>query len=81
MKLILNSSRSDHKVKTLYNPSVGFFAPRRADESWMLPLDPVETHAEDVYREGNAWNYLWFNTVYMPGLIDLLVVPTRLPQS
>ena len=61
--------------KTLYNPSLGFFAPRRADGSWILPLDPVEPHAEDVYREGNAWNYLWFNTADIPGLIDLLGGP------
>jgi len=67
--------KRSQSYKTLYNPSVGFFAPRRADGSWILPLDPVEPHAEDVYREGNAWNYLWFNTVDMLGLIDLLGGP------
>jgi predicted alpha-1,2-mannosidase len=61
--------------KTLYNPSLGFFAPRRADGSWILPLDPAEPHAEDIYREGNAWNYLWFNTGDIPGLIKLLGGP------
>jgi putative alpha-1,2-mannosidase len=68
-ELFLKRSES---YKTLYNASLGFFAPRRADGSWILPLDPVEPHAEDVYREGNAWNYLWFNTGDIPGLIDLL---------
>lgn len=52
-----------------------FFAPRRADGSWIVPLDPVEPHAEDVYREGNAWSYLWFNTGDIPGLVELLGGP------
>ncbi|MHA4812174.1 GH92 family glycosyl hydrolase [Flavitalea flava] len=56
----------------LYNPSTGFFTPRRADGSWILPLNPFDFHAEDIYREGNAWNYLWFNIGDIPGLISLL---------
>ena len=71
-ELFLKRSQS---YKTLYNASLGFFVPRRADGSWILPLDPVEPHAEDVYREGNAWNYLWFNTGDVPGLIELLGGP------
>jgi len=59
----------------LYNASVGFFCPRRADGSWILPLDPVEPHAEDIYREGNAWNYMWFQAGDIPGLINLLGGP------
>ncbi len=64
-------ARSRNYVK-LFNPSEGFLCPRRADGSWILPLDPVEPHAEDMYREGNAWNYLWFNAGDIPGLVDLL---------
>jgi putative alpha-1,2-mannosidase len=56
----------------LYNASVGFFCPRRADGSWILPLDPIEPHAEDIYREGNAWNYLWFQAGDIPELVSLL---------
>jgi putative alpha-1,2-mannosidase len=67
--------KRSQSYKTLYNASLGFFAPRRADGSWILPLDPVEPHAEDMYREGNAWNYLWFNTGDIPGLIGLLGGP------
>jgi predicted alpha-1,2-mannosidase len=67
--------KRSQSYKTLYNSSLGFFAPRRVDGSWILPLDPVEPHAEDMYREGNAWNYLWFNTGDIPGLIDLLGGP------
>jgi putative alpha-1,2-mannosidase len=80
-KLIGNDSdyefflKRSQSYKTLYNSSLGFFAPRRADGSWILPLDPVEPHAEDMYREGNAWSYLWFNTGDIPGLIDLLGGP------
>ena len=31
--------------KKLFNPSAGFFLPRNADGSWLLPCDPVEPHA------------------------------------
>ncbi len=65
-------SRRSENYKLLYSPRSGFFAPRRADGSWIEPLDPVEPHAEDIYREGNAWNYLWFNVGDLPGLIALL---------
>ena len=71
-EFFLNRSQS---YRTLYNATLGFFAPRRADGSWILPLDPVEPHAEDIYREGNAWNYLWFDTADIPGLIDLFGGP------
>jgi putative alpha-1,2-mannosidase len=61
--------------KKLFNPATGFFTPRKADGSWILPLDPIEPHAEDIYREGNAWNYLWFNIGDVSGLVDLLGGP------
>jgi putative alpha-1,2-mannosidase len=67
--------KRSNSYRALYNSSLGFFAPRQKDGSWIVPLDPVEPHAEDIYREGNAWNYLWFNTADMPGLIDLLGGP------
>ena len=57
--------------KKVYNESVGFFMPRNADGSWKL-LDPADMHAEDVFREGNAWNYLFYVMGDIPGLIDLL---------
>ncbi|WP_275066515.1 glycoside hydrolase domain-containing protein [Acidisarcina polymorpha] len=69
--------KRSQSYKGLYNTSLGFFAPRRADGAWILPLDPVEPHAEDIYREGNAWNYLWFNTADIPGLINLLGGPRQ----
>ncbi|HZL08373.1 MAG TPA: GH92 family glycosyl hydrolase [Prolixibacteraceae bacterium] len=58
--------------KKLFNPSTGFFTPRNIDGSWILPLNPYNFHAEDIYREGNAWNYLWFNVGDIPGLVNLL---------
>lgn len=72
--------RSKNYAK-LFNASEGFLCPRRADGSWVVPLDPVEPHAEDMYREGNAWNYLWFNTGDIPGLIDLLGGPGKFSQK
>lgn len=58
--------------KNLFNTSTGFFTPRKTDGSWILPLNPFNFHAEDIYREGNAWNYLWFNCGDISGLIELL---------
>ena len=46
-------TRAKNYVK-LFNAAEGFFCPRRADGSWILPLDPIEPHAEDIYREGNG---------------------------
>lgn len=58
--------------KKLFNPETGFFTPRRTDGSWVLPLNPFNFHAEDAYREGNAWNYMWFNAGDVSGLVELL---------
>jgi putative alpha-1,2-mannosidase len=58
--------------KKLYNPLTGFLTGRRADGSWILPLNPYNFHAEDMYREGNAWNYLWFNVGDIRGLVELM---------
>jgi len=63
----LERSRNYKKV---YNSSVGFFMPRNADGSWKL-VDPIDVHAEDIYREGNAWNYLFYVMHDIPGLIEL----------
>ncbi|MGQ8336942.1 GH92 family glycosyl hydrolase [Sunxiuqinia sp. A32] len=58
--------------KKMFNSSTGFFTPQNPGGSWILPLNPFDFHAEDIYREGNAWNYLWFNIGDIPGLIELL---------
>jgi putative alpha-1,2-mannosidase len=63
--------------KKLYNPATGFLTPRNADGSWILPLDPAKPYAEDVYREGDAWNYLWYQMGDIPGLIELIGDTTR----
>lgn len=60
--------------KNVYNSSVGFFMPRNADGSWFL-VDPYDVHAESIYREGNAWNYLFYVMGDMPGLVDLMGGP------
>ena len=73
-------ARAKNYVK-LFNAAEGFFCPRRADGSWILPLDPIEPHAEDIYREGNAWNYLWFDVGDIPGLVDLLGGPGKFSEK
>lgn len=64
-------ARSKNYAK-LYDKSVGFFRGKNGDGTWVSPFDPVEPHAEDVYREGNAWGYLWFVMQDLPGLIKLM---------
>jgi len=67
------SDRSKN-YKNVYNASVGFFMPRHEDGSWLL-VDPYDVHAESIFREGNAWNYLFYVMGDMPGLVDLLGGP------
>ncbi|HZL08374.1 MAG TPA: GH92 family glycosyl hydrolase [Prolixibacteraceae bacterium] len=64
-------SERSKNYKNVYNKSVGFFMPRNADGSWLL-VDPFDVHAESIYREGNAWNYLFYVMGDVPGLIDLM---------
>ncbi|MGQ8336948.1 GH92 family glycosyl hydrolase [Sunxiuqinia sp. A32] len=64
-------SQRSKNYKNVYNESVGFFMPRYADGSWLL-IDPYDVHAESIYREGNAWNYLFYVMGDIPGLVDLM---------
>ncbi|ETZ19233.1 GH92 family glycosyl hydrolase [Pedobacter sp. V48] len=67
-------SERSKNYKNVYNASVGFFMPRHADGSWLL-IDPYDVHAESIFREGNAWNYLFYVMGDIPGLVDLLGGP------
>jgi putative alpha-1,2-mannosidase len=67
-------SERSKNYKNVYNASVGFFMPRNADGTWLL-VDPYDVHAESIFREGNAWNYLFYVMGDVPGLIDLLGGP------
>lgn len=66
----LFSERSKN-YKNVYNPTVGFFMPRNPDGTWFL-VDPYDVHAESIYREGNAWNYLFYVMGDIPGLVKLV---------
>jgi putative alpha-1,2-mannosidase len=67
-------SERSKNYRNVYNASVGFFMPRNADGTWLL-IDPYDVHAESVFREGNAWNYLFYVMGDIPGLVDLLGGP------
>ena len=43
--------------QNVYDPSFGFFRPKKADGSWAPIGDPTAMHK--AYVEGNAWHYLW----------------------
>ncbi|MCC6903084.1 MAG: GH92 family glycosyl hydrolase [Polyangiaceae bacterium] len=43
--------------ENVYDPSFGFFRPKKSDGSWAPIGDPTAMHK--AYVEGNAWHYLW----------------------
>ena len=64
-------SERSKNYKNVYNASAGFFMPRSADGTWFV-VDPYDVHAESIYREGNAWNYLFYVMGDIPGLVKLM---------
>ena len=61
--------------KTLYNPSLGFFVRAVQTVHGSCLWTRWNLTRKMVYREENAWNYLWFNTADIPGLITVLGGP------
>ena len=59
----------------LFNPEIGFFAPRAANGGWVKDFDPKLSGgpgARDYYDENNGWTYLWDVQHDISGLIDLI---------
>jgi len=57
--------------KNLFDPSIGFFAPKDDNGQWIRPYDPL-SYEGDNFAEGNAWQYLWFVPHDPQGFIELL---------
>ena len=60
--------------RNLWDPTVGFFAPKDADGNFMRPFDPFKYGANGGYAftEGNAWQYLWFVPQNPEALVSLM---------
>jgi predicted alpha-1,2-mannosidase len=61
--------------KNLFDPEIGFFAPRDEDGNWVRPFDPKLSGGfggRDYFAENNAWTYLFDVQHDIQGLIQLL---------
>ncbi len=61
--------------KNLFDPEIGFFAPRSDDGEWVRPFDPKLSGGfggRDYFAENNAWTYLFDVQHDVQGLIHLL---------
>ena len=64
--------------KNLYDPRIGFMAPKSADGNWVFnekPLDPIWSGGQggrDYYTETNAWTYTFQVQHDVAGLIRLM---------
>ncbi len=59
----------------VFNPDIGFMAPKRADGSWVEPFDPKRSGGDGCrayFAEVNSWNYSWSVQHDIPGLIELM---------
>lgn len=61
--------------QNVFDPTSGFFRPKRSDGTWLEPFDPLKYHGPTVqahFVEGNAWQWLWFVPHDPDGLIKAL---------
>lgn len=64
-----------HNYQKVYNPAIGFMAPRAADGSWVKDFDPKLGGGQggrDYFAECNSWIYTFHVQHDVPGLIDLM---------
>ncbi len=57
--------------KLYFDPSDKFLKGKRSDGSWAPSFDPLKSK-NNLYAEGNAWQYIWLAPQDIPGLIKLL---------
>lgn len=61
--------------RNLYNPGLGFMAPKSADGEWLEPFDPKLSGGfagEAYFAEANSWIYTWHVQHDVQGLINLM---------
>ena len=64
-----------YNYQNLYNPAIGFMAPKSADGNWIEPFDPKLSGGfagEAYFAEANSWIYTWHVQHDVQGLINLM---------
>ncbi len=64
-----------HNYQNLFDPSIGFMAPRTADGNWVRPFDPELSGGfagEEYFAECNSWIYTFSVQHNVQGLINLM---------
>lgn len=64
-----------HNYQNVYNPAIGFMAPKSADGNWIEPFDPKLSGGfagEEYFAEANSWIYTWHVQHDVQGLINLM---------
>jgi len=64
-------SKRAKNYKLYFDPSDQFFKGKLSDGSWTPGFDPLKSK-NNLYAEGNAWQYLWLVPQDVPGLISIL---------
>jgi predicted alpha-1,2-mannosidase len=67
--------KRSQNYRNLFNSSNGFFAPKKADGTWVEPFDPILSASYGgrmYYTENNAWTWNFSVQHDIPGLIELL---------
>lgn len=64
--------KNSMNYKNLWNDSSKFFRPKRQDGTFVEPFNPAQPFAEQNYREGTAWIYLWMVMHDVPELINMI---------
>ncbi len=68
-------SRRALNYRNVFNPEIGFMAPRSADGKWVEDYDPKYgggQGARDYFAECNGWTYTWHVQHDVAGLIALM---------
>jgi predicted alpha-1,2-mannosidase len=65
------SAKAMH-YKNYFDSSTGFMRGKRLDGTWNTPFNPrALNHRKDDYCEGNAWQWSWYATHDVGGLVAL----------
>ena len=68
-------SKLAHNYENVYNPAIGFMAPKSADGKWVADFDPKLSGGQggrDYFTEVNAWIYTFHVQHDIEGLIRLM---------
>ncbi len=68
-------TRLAQNYRNVYNPAIGFMAPKSADGKWVEPFDPKlggGQGARDYFTEVNSWIYTFGVQHDVAGMIDLM---------